>query len=118
MGQPPNEPEPGAPATQIEPRNEDGPVEVFGDAAYGTGELLAQLEGCATSNLQAPVALNGIFPKDRFEIDLDSRAVKCPAGHRAKFALAPMVAGLQASARTAPPVRCAPSARRLRTGAM
>jgi Transposase DDE domain/Transposase domain (DUF772) len=60
-------------------------VEVYGDAAYGTGGLLAELEGRAIPHLkvQAPVAPNGIFPKDRFEVDLDSRTVKCPAGRLA-----------------------------------
>lgn len=79
---------PDAPAMVLgEPKNATVPVEVFGDAAYGTGELLAQLEGRATPNLkvQAPVAPNGIFSKDRFEVDLDSCTVKCPAGHRAKI---------------------------------
>lgn len=59
-----------------------GLVEVYGDAAYGTGQLLAELEGRAIPHLkvQDPVAPNGIFPKDRFEVDLESRTVRCPAG--------------------------------------
>lgn len=74
------------PATEPDPQNVL-PVEVFGDAAYGTGELLAQLEGRALPVLkvQAPVAPNGIFPKDRFQVDLDARTVTCPAGHRASI---------------------------------
>lgn len=78
----------GVPTKMLdEPQGEIGPVEVFGDAAYGTGELLAQLEGRATPNLkvQAPVAPNGIFSKDRFETDLHTGTVKCPAGHRARI---------------------------------
>lgn len=60
------------------------PAEVFGDAAYGTGELLKQLEGQVVSNLkvQAPVAPNGIFSKEEFHVDLDGGAVTCPAGKR------------------------------------
>ena len=61
--------------------------EIFGDAAYGTGELLAQLEGYVTSMLkvQAPVAPNGIFPKDRFTVDLQTGTVTCPAGQQASI---------------------------------
>jgi hypothetical protein len=62
-----------------------GLVEVYGDAAYGTGQLLADLEGRAIPHLkvQDPVAPNGIFPKDRFEVDLENSSVKCPAGRLA-----------------------------------
>lgn len=62
-------------------------LEVFGDAAYGTGELLAQLEGRATPVLkvQAPVAPNGIFPKDRFQVDLSTGTVTCPNGQQASI---------------------------------
>ena len=82
----------GASEARVEPGPSTGiaaeaalPVEVFGDAAYGTGELLAQLEGRANPVLkvQAAVAPNGIFPKDRFQVDLDNRTVTCPAGQRA-----------------------------------
>jgi hypothetical protein len=64
-----------------------GLVEVYGDAAYGTGQLLAELEGRAIPYLkvQDPVAPNGIFPKDRFEVDLESHTVRCPAGHSASI---------------------------------
>mgnify|MGYP001564980216 FL=1 len=84
----------GAPEARVEPGSSTGiaaeaalAVEVFGDAAYGTGELLAQLEGRATPVLkvQAPVAPNGIFPKDRFQVDLDASTVTCPAGQRASI---------------------------------
>ncbi len=56
---------------------------VYGDAAYGTGEFLNHLEqggldsGCKT---QPPNNRNGLFPKSRFEIDLDADTVTCPAG--------------------------------------
>lgn len=63
------------------------PIEVFGDAAYGTGELLEQLEGRAIAVLkvQAPVAPNGIFPKDRFRVDLAAGTVTCPAAQQASI---------------------------------
>lgn len=58
----------------------DGPT-VYGDAAYGTGEFLDHLAGngidsrCKT---QPPVAPEGRFAKDRFDVDLDDDTVTCP----------------------------------------
>jgi hypothetical protein len=59
------------------------PVEVYGDASYGTAEVLLHLEaGGAVANVkvQAPAAPNGRFTKDAFAIDLDKDTVTCPAG--------------------------------------
>jgi len=56
---------------------------VYGDAAYGAGELLARLDNTGIHNglkVQPPARVKGHFPKDRFDIDLDSRTVTCPAG--------------------------------------
>jgi hypothetical protein len=56
---------------------------VYGDAAYGSGELLGQLDGAGIGNgikCQPPSAVKGCFPKDRFAVDLDGRTVTCPAG--------------------------------------
>jgi hypothetical protein len=56
---------------------------VYGDAAYGSGELIAQLDGAGIYNgikCQPPAAVKGHFPKDRFTIDLDGKTVTCPAG--------------------------------------
>jgi hypothetical protein len=56
---------------------------VYGDAAYGTGGFLDHLAAhgidsrCKT---QPPTAAGGLFPKDRFAIDLDADTVTCPAG--------------------------------------
>ena len=56
---------------------------VYGDAAYGTGEFLDHL---ADNNIdsrcktQPPTAPGGLYPKDRFDIDLDDDTVTCPAG--------------------------------------
>jgi Transposase DDE domain/Transposase domain (DUF772) len=61
---------------------EDEPA-VYGDAAYGSGELLEQLEDAGISNgikCQPPPGVKGHFPKDRFIIDLDAATVTCPAG--------------------------------------
>jgi hypothetical protein len=56
---------------------------VYGDAAYGSGDLLEQVEeaGIHTGiKCQPPPAVTGHFPKDRFDIDLQARTVTCPAG--------------------------------------
>jgi len=56
---------------------------VFGDAAYGSGELLEKVEQAglhAGIKVQAPPAPKGHFPKDRFVIDLHAGTVTCPAG--------------------------------------
>ena len=59
---------------------------VYGDNAYGTGELHARLERAGIESrckTQQPVAKGGLFAKDRFEVDLQRDTVKCPAGHTA-----------------------------------
>jgi Transposase DDE domain/Transposase domain (DUF772) len=60
---------------------EQAPV-VYGDAAYGTGALLAELEGrsiTAMTKVAAPTAPAGHFTKAQFHIDLDQHTVTCPA---------------------------------------
>jgi hypothetical protein len=55
---------------------------VYGDAAYGTGALLAELDQrgiTAMTKVAAPTAPAGHSPKDRFRIDLDAGMVTCPA---------------------------------------
>jgi len=54
---------------------------VYGDAAYGTGEFQALLEGAGISSgckTQSPSAAGGRYAKDRFAIDLDANTVSCP----------------------------------------
>lgn len=66
------------------------PLGVYGDAAYGTGALLATLaEHGAVPYLKVPQAQasKGMFPKDRFVIELDERRVTCPAGGTATIRL-------------------------------
>ena len=61
---------------------EDQPA-VYGDAAYGSGELLEKVEQAglhAGIKVQPPPAPKGHFPKDRFGIDLHAGTVTCPAG--------------------------------------
>ena len=60
-----------------------GQPAVYGDAAYGSGDLLEQVEEAgidAGLKCQPPAAVSGHFPKDRFAIDLDGKTVTCPAG--------------------------------------
>lgn len=64
--------------------DEDGRPKVFGDAAYGSGEQLAELEQraiVAMVKTQPPVNKAGRFTKDDFDIDLDQMTVTCPAAH-------------------------------------
>jgi Transposase DDE domain/Transposase domain (DUF772) len=59
------------------------PVEVLGDASYGTAEFLMHLESAgavANVKVQAPAAPDGRFTKDSFKIDLVNDTVTCPAG--------------------------------------
>lgn len=59
------------------------PIEIFGDSAYGTAELVEHIEkagACAEVKVQAPSAPAGMFGKDDFTIDLDAGTVRCPAG--------------------------------------
>ncbi len=61
----------------------EGQPAAYGDAAYGSGEFLGQLDGAGIYNgikCQPPAAVKGCFPKDRFTIDLDGKTVTCPAG--------------------------------------
>ncbi len=59
---------------------------VYGDNAYGTGQLHARLERAGIESkckTQQPVAAGGMLSKDRFTIDLDQDTVRCPAGRTA-----------------------------------
>ena len=61
----------------------DGQPAVYGDAAYGSGELIGRLDNAGIYNgikCQPPAAVKDHFPKDRFTIDLDGKTVTCPAG--------------------------------------
>jgi hypothetical protein len=54
---------------------------VYGDAAYGAGEVLDRLDTAgidAKTKVQPPNAPAGKFTKDRFDIDLQHQQVTCP----------------------------------------
>lgn len=58
-------------------------AEAYGDASYGTAEIVEKLEAAgieANVKVQAPSAPEGCFSKDEFSVDLDSDTVTCPAG--------------------------------------
>jgi hypothetical protein len=59
-------------------------LSVYGDGAYGTGEVLDTLEHARAeiyTKTQPPTAPDGRFAKDKFTIDLDAATVTCPAKH-------------------------------------
>jgi hypothetical protein len=56
-------------------------LEVYGDAAYGTGAVLAELEAAGIEvmvKVQGANAPGGRFSKDAFTIELDAGQVTCP----------------------------------------
>lgn len=58
-------------------------VQVYGDASYGTADLVEKLEAAgaeANVKVQAPSAPKGCFSKTDFKIDVDANTVTCPAG--------------------------------------
>ncbi|MEX2549486.1 MAG: transposase, partial [Nitriliruptoraceae bacterium] len=62
---------------------QQGPA-VYGDAAYGSGDQLAELDARgidAKVKTQPPARRNGKFSKGDFDIDLGADTVTCPAGH-------------------------------------
>jgi len=66
----------------------EGRAAVYGDAAYGAGELLAQLDNNGVHNglkVQPSSRVAGHFSKDDFDIDLAANTVTCPAGNTASF---------------------------------
>ena len=57
------------------------PAAVYGDCAYGAGEVLDRLDAAGIdikTKVQAPNAPGGKFTKDRFRIDLHQQQVTCP----------------------------------------
>ncbi|MGH3679183.1 MAG: IS1182 family transposase [Natronosporangium sp.] len=78
------------PPQAAEPAQDTTTTAVYGDAAYGAGEVLERLDGAgidAKTKVQPPVAPAGKFPKDRFDIDLQQQQVTCPNGTTAPIRL-------------------------------
>jgi transposase len=82
-------------ATEATAALEPAPVPtVYGDSAYGTGQILAHLDqrGITAMTKVAPLhAPDGRFAKDQFTIDLADRTVTCPA--RRTVAITPRSGG-------------------------
>jgi hypothetical protein len=56
---------------------------LYGDASYGAGDVLEQLEQAgieARTKVAPAVAPGGMFTKDQFDINLEARTVTCPNG--------------------------------------
>jgi hypothetical protein len=56
---------------------------VYGDSAYGAGDVLEQLETAgieAMTKVQPAVAPGGMFTKDQFDINLHAQTITCPNG--------------------------------------
>ncbi|MFG1953870.1 hypothetical protein [Micromonospora sp. NPDC048830] len=61
----------------------DDTAAVYGDAAYGDGEVLQRLDSAgidAKTKVQPPDAPTGKFTKHRFDINLRDATVTCPGG--------------------------------------
>ncbi len=81
LGDLPAAPDGSKPADQPSATTLQAPI-VYGDAAYGTGALLADLEQggiTAMTKVADPTAPQGHFTKQQFRIDLDQGTVTCPA---------------------------------------
>lgn len=63
---------------------QDRVTEVYGDASYGTADIVEQLEDAgieANVKVQQPSPPNkGLFAKSDFDIDLEQQTVRCPQG--------------------------------------
>jgi hypothetical protein len=58
-------------------------IEVFGDASYGTADVVETLEHAGIEpnvKVQPPSAREGMYSQDAFTIDLTANTVVCPAG--------------------------------------
>lgn len=76
--------------TSSEPATPAEPTHVYGDASYGTADLVEKLESAGVevnTKVQPPSAREGKFSQDDFRIDLDAGTVQCPAGQLVKLRL-------------------------------
>lgn len=82
---PRNAPSPADAAVQDgEPVGDEGPVEVLGDSAYGTGDLLNALDQAGRKPVIKPwptrPAVEGGFTIDDFDYDDEAETLTCPNG--------------------------------------
>ncbi len=72
-------------AEPSETNHQEMKPEVYGDASYGTADLVEKLESAGivpNVKVQPPSAREGMFSQDHFEFDLVAGTVRCPAGVR------------------------------------
>ena len=72
-------------AAPSDAKHDEAKCEVYGDASYGTAELVEKLESAdvvPNVKVQPPTAREGMFCQDDFEIDSEAGTVRCPAGIR------------------------------------
>ena len=65
---------------------------VYGDASYGSADLVEKLENAGVEpnvKVQPPPGREGMFWQDRFEIDTTAGEVQCPAGVRVALRVFP-----------------------------
>jgi hypothetical protein len=82
--EPPHSEPPTAEQSGPERDDDERSLSVYGDSAYGSGELVNRLEQAgaqANCKVQPPVSPGGRFSKDAFTIDLEGGTVGCPAGN-------------------------------------
>lgn len=82
--EPPTPEQTQAEQPEPEPDDDDRSLSVYGDSAYGSGELVNRLEQAGAQvncKVQPPVSPGGRFSKDAFSIDLNGGTVSCPAGN-------------------------------------
>jgi hypothetical protein len=81
-------PDAGDPPEDGSPAGPEQPLAVYGDSAYGAGNVLDTLEQADVEimcKVQAPNAPGGRYAKDAFQIDLTAGTVTCPAGRLAEL---------------------------------
>jgi hypothetical protein len=70
------------------PGTPDEPIAVYGDASYGTADLVERLEDAgieANVKVQPPAAREGMYSQDAFTIDRAAGTASCPAGEQVEL---------------------------------
>ena len=76
----------GAANASADDDSADDDLQVYGDAAYGAGDLQERFDDSNVANRckvqPASPPPGGLFSKDEFDVDLEAGSVGCPAGQR------------------------------------
>ena len=91
--------------------------EVYGDASYGTADIVERLESADIEpyvKVQPPSGRDGKFAQDKFEIDLKAGVVCCPAYRWSNFVSKKTAGQEPSSAHSAANAHCATHAHRQR----